>query len=279
MRRIWQSIRSNSMAMAGLIITSLFLLSIVLGPILIPHSLTATAYDRILEAPSLAHPFGTDSYGRDVLVRVLYGARISLGISITGVTLAAVLGTLIGMAAGYIGRFYDSAPMRVMDLLFAFPAFVLALFLMVILGFGVANVALAIALVYVPIFARLARNMTVTIKSEPYVQAARLQGQSTIRLLCRELLPNISAPLLVQAGVGIAFGVIIESGLSFLGLGVQPPTPSLGVIMADGQEYFRRAPWVLTLTGLFVSAGLLGINLLGDGFRDLADPRLRKRTS
>ena len=167
--------------------------------------------------------------------------------------------------------------MRVVDLLFAFPSFVLALFLMVVLGFGVVNVVIAIALVYFPLFARLARNTALLVKEEPYVQAARLMGQSTPRILFREILPNIGAPILVQASVGVAFGVVIEAGLSFLGLGVQPPTPSLGVIMADGREYFQRGPWVLTLSGLFISIALLGLNLLGDGIRDLIDPRLRER--
>ena len=145
--------------------------------------------------------------------------------------------------------------MRFADLLFAFPSFVLALFLMVVLGFGVTNVILAIALVYVPIFARLARNIALTVREEAYVQAARLMGQSTARILGREILPNIMAPIMVQASISIAFGVIIEAGLSFLGLGVQPPTPSLGVIMADGREYFNQGPWVLTLAGLFISIG------------------------
>jgi peptide/nickel transport system permease protein len=149
----------------------------------------------------------------------------------------------------------------------------------VVLGYGSANVALAIALTYLPIFARLARNMTLLVREEPYVEAARLMAQSTPRILLREILPNIAAPLIVQATIGIAFGIIIEAGLSFLGIGVQPPTPSLGVIMADGREYFQRGPWVLTMTGLAISVALLGLNLLGDGLRDLMDPRLRQGAS
>ena len=155
----------------------------------------------------------------------------------------------------------------------------LALFLMVVLGFGVANVVIAIGLVYVPIFARLCRNLALALREEPYIQAARLMGQHTARILAREMLPNIGAPILVQASISVAFGVIIEAGLSFLGLGVQPPTPSLGIIMADGREYFNQGPWVLTLTGLYISFGLLGLNLLGDGLRDLTDPKLRERAS
>jgi peptide/nickel transport system permease protein len=212
-----------------------------------------------------------------VLTRILYGARVSLLVSAGGVAMAAIVGTAAGMISGYRRGVADLLLMRLADLLFSFPSFVLALFLMVALGFGGANVSVAIALTYFPLFARLARNMTLLVRAEPYVEAARLMGQSTTRILLREILPNIAAPLIVQATIGIAFGIVIEAGLSFLGVGVQPPTPSLGVIMADGREYFQRAPWVLTLTGLAVSIALLGLNLFGDGLRDLMDPRLRER--
>ena len=188
----------------------------------------------------------------------------------------ALLGTAIGMAGAWRGGMAEAAAMAGCDLLFAFPSFVLALFLMVVLGFGVPNVIVAIGLTYLPIFARLARNLTRTLMHEPFVQAARLMGQPPARILLREILPNILSPLMVQASIGVAFAIVMEAGLSFLGLGVQPPTPSLGVILADGREYFQRAPWVLTLTGLVVSVALLGLNLLGDGLRDLTDPRLRR---
>jgi peptide/nickel transport system permease protein len=270
---------SNRTARAGALVVATFLLAVSVGGALMPYSATDMDFVNLLAPPSLAHPFGTDSFGRDVLTRVLLGGRISLAISVTGVTLAAIAGVLAGLFAAWYGGAIDQLLMRFADLLFAFPSFVLALFLMVALGFGVTNVIFAIALVYVPIFARLTRNLAITIREEPYVQAARLMGQSTPRILLREILPNIMAPILVQASISIAFGVIIEAGLSFLGLGVQPPTPSLGVIMADGREYFNQGPWVLTLTGVFISFGLLGLNLLGDGLRDLTDPKLRERSS
>ena len=270
---------SNRTARAGVIIVGLFLLAISVGGALMPYSAVDMDFVNILSPPSWIHPFGTDSFGRDVLTRVLLGGRTSLAISVTGVTLAALVGIPAGIAAAWYGSVIDQALMRTADLLFAFPSFVLALFLMVVLGFGVTNVVFAIALVYVPIFARLARNLAMTVREEAYVQAARLMGQSTPRILFREILPNIMAPILVQASISVAFGVIIEAGLSFLGLGVQPPTPSLGVIMADGREYFNQGPWVLTLAGLFISFGLLGLNLLGDGLRDLTDPKLRERAS
>jgi peptide/nickel transport system permease protein len=267
----------NRTALTGVVVTLLMLVAVTIGAELMPYSAVDMDFINILAPPSFEHPFGTDSFGRDVLTRVLYGGRVSFLVSGSGVALGAALGVTVGLVSAWYGRWIDGTLMRVVDLLFAFPSFVLALFLMVVLGFGVVNVAIAIALVYFPLFARLARNTALLVKEEPYIQAARLMGQSTPRILFREILPNIGAPILVQASVGVAFGVVIEAGLSFLGLGVQPPTPSLGVIMADGREYFQRGPWVLTLSGLFISVALLGLNLLGDGLRDLTDPRLRER--
>ncbi len=275
MRSIGAAMRNRTL-LAGLVITALVLFGVTAGAALSPYSATNMDFVDVLQPPSWAHPLGTDSFGRDVLTRVLVGGRISLIISFSGVALATVVGTTTGMIAAWQEGAAETALMGVVDLLFAFPSFVLALFLMVILGFGLQDVVIAIALVYFPIFARLARNLTAVLKQEPYVQAARLIGQPAPMILVQEILPNILSALMVQASVAVAFGVIIEAGLSFLGLGVQPPTPSLGVIMADGREYFGTAPWVLTLTGLAVSVALLGLNLLGDGLRDLSDPKLRQ---
>ncbi len=276
---VLRELRQNRVAAVGLGITTFVLLAIAIGPSLSPYDPSMMDFTAILQPPSWAHPFGTNSFGMDVLTRVLYGARNSLLISIVGVVLGGGLGTLIGMTSAYVGRWFDAIAMRFVDLVFSFPIFVLALMLMLVLGFGVQNVIVAIAIVYIPNFARLARNTTMIVKSEPYVQAAQVMGQSRIRIMVREILPNIAAPLFVQFTVGLAFAIIIEAGLSFLGLGVQPPTPSLGVMMADGKDYFHRGPWVLTLTGLALMVTILGLNLLGDGLRDLLDPRLRRRSA
>ncbi|MGH6681929.1 MAG: ABC transporter permease [Bradyrhizobium sp.] len=273
-----QTLFANRTARIGTIVMLIAVLAVIFGPFASPYSPTKMNFAALLKAPSLTHPFGTDSFGRDVLTRVLYGGRVSFLVSLIGVGLAAIVGSLAGMVSAYGGGLVDAVVMRTSDLLFAFPSFVLALFLMVVLGFGVENVIIAIALVYLPIFARLSHNTALVIRDEPFIQAARLMGQSPSRILFGEILPNIAAPLVVQLTIGLAFGIVIEAGLSFLGLGVQPPTPSLGVIMADGREYFSRAPWVLTLTGLTISVALLGLNLLGDGLRDLTDPRLRGGT-
>ena len=278
-QNLGRELRQNRVALAGFSITFFVVLAIAIGPSISPYDPATMDFTAILQPPSWKHPFGTNSFGMDVLTRVLYGARNSLLISVAGVSLGAVAGVLIGMTSAYVGKWIDAIAMRLVDLLFSFPIFVLALMLMLILGFGVQNVIIAIALVYIPNFARLARNTTMVVKSEPYVQAAQVMGQPRIRIMVREILPNIAAPLFVQLTVGLAFGIIIEAGLSFLGLGVQPPTPSLGVMMADGKDYFHRGPWVLTLTGLALMFAILGLNLLGDGLRDLLDPRLRRRSA
>ena len=266
----------NRTLLVGGLVTALVLLGVALGPLLSPYQPDAMDFVDVLTPPDAAHWLGTDSFGRDVLSRVMACGRISLLVSVGGVLFGALIGTALGMTAAWRGGWRETGLMAACDLLFAFPSFVLALFMVVVLGFGLHDVVIAIGLTYLPIFARLSRNLTRSLLQEPFVQAARLMGQRPARILAVEILPNIASTLLVQASIGVACGIVMEAGLSFLGLGVQPPTPSLGVILADGREYFQRAPWVLTLTGLVVSVALLGLNLLGDGLRDLTDPRLRK---
>ncbi len=269
---------THRLAPLGALVTCLVLLFVGVGPALSPYDPTHMDVLALLAPPDWQHPFGTDALGRDVLTRVLAGARLSLTVSATGVALAALAGTLAGLIAAERGGLLAAVLLRLSDLLFSFPSFVLALFLVVVLGFGTGTLILAIALVYAPIFVRLSRNLAASARGQTYVTAARVIGQSSRSILLREILPNIAGPLLVQATLGLAFGIVIEAGLSFIGLGVQPPQPSLGTIMAEGREVFGQAPWVLTLTGLFIALTLLGLNLLGDGLRELADPKLRGRS-
>ncbi|BAQ49817.1 MULTISPECIES: ABC transporter permease [Methylobacterium] len=269
---------AHRLAPLGAFVTGLVALLVGLGPALSPYDPTHMDVLAFLMPPDWQHPFGTDALGRDVLTRVLAGARLSLAVSAAGVALAAFAGTLAGLIAAERGGLPAAVLLRLSDLLFSFPSFVLALFLVVVLGFGTGTLILAIALVYTPIFVRLSRNLAASARGQTYVAAARVIGQSSASILLREILPNIAGPLLVQATLGLAFGIVIEAGLSFIGLGVQPPQPSLGTIMAEGREVFGQAPWVLTLTGLFIAFTLLGLNLLGDGLRELADPKLRGRS-
>lgn len=274
---LWRIMRHKT-ACVGLVICGLVFLGVVVGPWLMPYGAEDMDFMAVLSPPSLSHPLGTDSFGRDVLVRVMVGGQVSLLISFSAIALGSIAGCAFGICAGYYGGWVDLVVMRLMDLLFAFPSFILALLLMVLFGFSTENIIFAIALVYLPIFARIARNSTNMVRAEPYVEASRLMGRNPATIMFTQILPNISAPLMVQASAGLAFAIILEAGLSFIGLGVQPPTPSLGGIMADGREYFSRGPWVLTLSGVVISIALLGINLLGDGLRDLTDPRLRERS-
>ena len=273
---MWRQFARNRVAQVGLGITLSALLLIVAVQLFSPYDPNDKDYMAILEAPSWLHPFGTDSFGQDVLTRVAHGAQVSLLVSFAGLVGGGLAGTAVGMASGFRGGLVDAVATRAVDLLYSFPTYVLALCLMLLLGYGTRSVALAIALVYVPNFARLSRSMTLSARNENFVVAARLMGQRPVRILLREILPNIAAPLMVQFSAGLGFGIILEAGLSFVGLGVQPPTPSLGVMMADGKDYFQNGPWVLTLTGLSVAWIILGLNLLGDGLRDALDPRLRR---
>jgi peptide/nickel transport system permease protein len=269
---MWRRFRASASAQFGALVVAVALLVIVAVRLGSPYDPNDKDYMAILQPPTWLHPFGTDSFGQDVLTRVAYGAQVSLGVSVSGLLLAGLVGTLIGMACGYWGGLVDLAFSRLVDLLYSFPTYVLALCLMLLLGYGTTSVALAIALVYLPNFARLSRSMTASVGRENYITAARLMGQGPARILLAEILPNIAAPLLVQFSAGIGFGIILEAGLSFVGLGVQPPTASLGVMMADGKDYFQNGPWVLTLTGFAVAWMILGLNLLGDGLRDMLDP-------
>jgi peptide/nickel transport system permease protein len=275
-RLLWEQIYQSKSAFVGFIIVIIALLLIIFGSFLYGYSPTKMNISEALRPPSWSHLFGTDSMGRDVFTRIVYGTRISLLISFSGIFLAALLGVIFGMISGYYGGRIDDLLMRICDFFFAFPSYVLALFLMVILGFGITNVIFAITLVYFPIFARLMRGMTQLIKAEQFVEANITLGLSDFKIMFVEILPNGLSPIIVQGTIGIAFAVVLEAGLSFLGLGVQPPTPSLGIILADGKEYLRMAPWIVGMTGVMISVMLLGFNLLGDGFRDYLDPKLAR---
>jgi len=275
-RLLWEQIYQSKSAFAGFILVILVFVLTLSGPLFYGYSPTKMNISEALRPPSKAHLFGTDSMGRDVFTRIVYGTRVSLVISFLGIFLGALLGVLIGMTSGYYGGLMDDLLMRICDFFFAFPSYVLALFLMVILGFGVMNMMFAIMLVYLPIFARLMRGMTQLVKAEQFVEANITLGMSDFQVMFVEILPNGIGPIIVQATIGIAFAVVLEAGLSFLGLGVQPPTASLGIILADGKEYLRMAPWIVGMTGAMISLMLLGFNLLGDGFRDYLDPKLAR---
>jgi peptide/nickel transport system permease protein len=245
----------------------------ILAPLIAPHDPDAIDANRILAAPNLAHPFGSDALGRDVLSRVIFAYRVSLSVAVGSVVLAFVIGVPLGLLAGYHGGWIDTLIMRPIDMLLALPALLLAVALIAILGPGSLIALLAIAVIYIPILARVVRSSTLVVSSQTYVEGARARGSSSLRILARHVLPNALGPAIVQATVLMGFALQIEAALSFLGLGAQPPTPSLGVMLADGRDVLTRAPWAEVFPGLAIAITVLAFNLLGDGLRRRLDPR------
>jgi len=260
-------------------VSSLLLLAIVLIAVfdetLAPYGPNDISVEDRLQAPSWAHPFGTDDLGRDILSRVILGAGVSLRVGFLAVGIALVVGTLVGLLAGYYGRWVDDVLMRVMDMLFAFPAVLLAIAVLAVRGPGSGNTALAIGIVYIPVFARVTRASVLGVREEVYVRASRSVGASDFRLITRHVLPNAAPPIIVQTSISLAFAVLAEAALSFLGLGTQPPNPSWGLMLAEGRGYIDIAWWLAFFPGMAIFLTVLCFNLLGDGLRDVLDPRQR----
>ncbi len=260
----------------GMGLVALFLIVGILGALeLTPYPPTEQhAADR-LQGPGGVYILGTDQFGRDIASRMMVGAANSLKVTLLSVTLSTLVGTSIGTISGYIGGSIDTAIMRIMDIFFAFPTLLLALLVVAVLGPGLSNTVLAITVVYSPIFARVARGPVLAVKEMEFVSAARCLGTREWRILLRHVLPNTLAPLIVQASLALSWALITEAGLSFLGLGTQPPDPSWGSMLSDGRKLAEFAPWLMVFPGLAIMLGVLGFNLLGDGLRDVLDPRLR----
>ena len=270
---IWRQFRKQRLALIGGGILAGFILVALLAPLLAPQDpLAQDLYGR-LQPPSTSHLLGTDDFGRDILSRIIYGARISLRIGLITISLALTGGTLLGLVAGYRGGFADRLIMRLMDLMLAFPAILLAIAIVAVIGPGIDNVILAVCIVLVPQFARLVRASVLTVRETTYVEAARALGASDPRVLFYGILPNCTAPLIVQATLGMGTAILGAAGLSFLGLGAQPPAPEWGAMLAGGRELLLRAPWVMTFPGLAIFTVVLGLNLFGDGLRDALDPK------
>jgi peptide/nickel transport system permease protein len=265
----------NRLALAGMIISGLVMLTAILAPLLAPYDPLAMSLAVRLQPPSAAHLMGTDHLGRDILSRIIYGARISLEVAVVAVALGTVLGLIAGAAAGFLGGRTDMIIMSVMDAIYAFPAILLALVLVAALGGSLLTVMTAIAIVRIPIFARTVRGSILSEREKEYIQAARCVGQRQFWILARHILPNILAPLIVVTTTYFATAIVVEASLSFLGLGVPPPAASWGVMLNDGRKYMEQYPHVAIFPGLAISLTVLGFNFLGDGLRDVLDPRLK----
>ena len=269
----WKRLLKNRLAAAGGLLLLGFLLLAIAAPLAAPHDPFAQNLYERLQPPSLANPFGTDDFGRDVLSRVVHGARISLRVGVTAVLIALIVGVPIGLASGYWGGALDQALMRAMDLMLAFPSILLAIAIVAILGPGLDNAMLAVGIVAVPQYARLVRASALVVRGQDYVQAVRALGARDFQILFFSVLPNCLTPLIVQSTLGLATAILDAAGLSFLGLGAQPPAPEWGAMLTGGRELVLRAPWVLTFPGMAIFLTVLAFNLLGDGLRDALDPR------
>lgn len=282
LREFWSYFSANRGALAGLIIVASVLLVALFAPVLAPHAPNLTNSAVFLQPPawqtggSWRYPLGTDAIGRDILSRLMHGARLSLVIGLAVVTLSVIVGTVLGLLAGYFRGVFEIAIMRLMDIILTLPSLLLAIVIVAILGPGLMNAMLAVAIVVLPHYVRITRAAVIAETSRDYVTAARMSGASRLRLMFSEILPNCTAPLIVQASLGVSTAILDAAALGFLGLGAQPPSPEWGTMLADAREFVLRAWWVVTFPGLAILITVLAFNLLGDGLRDAFDPKLKR---
>jgi peptide/nickel transport system permease protein len=260
----------DAKALVGAVVLLLLVIAALLAPLLAPYDPNSMDY-MMMEAPSLTHPLGTDDLGRDLLSRLIYGTRISLFVGVSTVAIALVAGVVLGLLAGYYGGWLDAIIMRYIDLQWAFPNFLIAVYLVAIVGTGLSNVIVAVSLAFVDDFARIVRGMVLSIKEEQYIDAARTMGASDWRIMWRHILPNAMAPIIVQATISVSYAILAEATLSFLGLGVEADTPTWGLILSEGRSFISRLWWVGVFPGLFIMITVLSINFLGDALRDALD--------
>ncbi len=265
----------HPLIVTGGLILSLMGIAALFGPQLSPYDPDLMDFTATFAPPSPTHLFGTDEFGRDIFSRVLYGAAVSYRVAFVAVFISATLGVLLGAVAGYAGGWLDELVMRFMDVLFAFPAVLLAITVMAILGRGVTNAMIAIAIVYIPIFARVTRGAVISVKGRDFVSAARALGQNSGAIVFKHVLPNALGPVIVQTSLSLAFAILAEAALSYFGLGTQPPDASWGRMLSEGRAYFAQAPWMGIFPGLAIMLSVMGFNFVGDGLRDLLDPRLK----
>jgi len=273
----WRRLVSSNTARLGMVIVLAFVLIAILAPIVRPYDPTIDSNLTMrLKPPSREHPFGTDNLGRDVLVRIMHGARVSLRVGFISVGIALTIGTFLGLVAGYLRGWPDNVIMRSMDILLAFPGMLLAIAIVAVRGPGLNNTMIAIGVVSIPYYARLARSMVLSASEQEYVTAARCVGVTEARIIFRHIFPNILSPIIVQATLGLADAILSAAGLGFLGLGAQPPTPEWGAMLSDSYKSLTTGSWwVILFPGLAIMLSVLGFNLFGDGLRDALDPRLR----
>jgi len=282
LREFWNHFKPNKGAVVGLALIIAFVIIAILAPLLAPYDPTLLQDNALrlppiwAEAGTWSYPLGTDDVGRDILSRLIHGARISMGIGFAVVILSLSMGLFLGIFAGYYGGKVDRLIMRFIDIVMAFPSILLAITVVSVMGPGISNAIIAVAIVAVPNFTRIVRASVMAERKKQYVMASKTFGASDLRIMFNEILPNCLAPLIVQATLGFSDGILNAAALGFLGLGAQPPTPEWGTMLADSRPFIESSPWMVTLPGLCILFSVLGFNLFGDGLRDALDPRLKK---
>lgn len=275
LRATVETVLQNRLAVIGLGVLAVLVIVAIFAPLIAPYDINDVNISDRFSPPSGDYLFGTDELGRDIFSRVVIAARVSLRVGFIAVGIALAVGVPIGLVSGYYGGWVDSFLMRVMDVLFSFPAILLAIAILAVLGPGVGNAMVAIGIVYTPIFARITRGSVLSVKNQVFVTAARSLGAKDGRILRTHILPNVVAPIIVQTSLSLAFAILSEAALSFLGLGVQPPDPAWGRMLADGRSFFQDAPWMAIFPGLAILLTVMSFNFVGDGLRDALDPQQR----
>lgn len=275
MNELWYQFRKNTLALAALCLIAVLGLTAVFANWIAPYDPFEMSMDAMLSGPSANHWFGTDQFGRDLFSRILYGTRISFKVGLISVSIALAAGMFIGVIAGFFGSWIDLLLSKVIEVLFAFPDIFMALVIMSILGASITNLMIAIGIVYTPIFARIARGAVLEVKGALFIEVARSIGVNKWNIIKRHVLPNILAPLIVQTTLSLAFAILSEAALSFLGLGVEPDTPSWGILLNEGKDWMEMAWWLAVFPGIAITLAVLSFNLMGDGLRDALDPKMR----
>jgi peptide/nickel transport system permease protein len=274
--RVGRQVMTRPLTLAGAVIALIFVLAALIGPIVTPHDPDAIYYSAVLSPPSGTFPFGTDDTGHDILSRVIAGSRVSLAVGLVSVGIAMIGGSLLGLLAGYLGGWVDQLIMRFMDIMLAFPDILLAIVIIAILGPGLGNVMIAVGIGAIPVYTRTVRAAVLSVREQDFVEAARALGASSWRIMTAHILRNVTAPIIVLATLGVGLAILTAAGLSFVGLGAQPPTPEWGDMLNESQNYLQQAWWMAAFPGAAITLTVIGLNLLGDGLRDVLDPTMRQ---
>jgi peptide/nickel transport system permease protein len=272
---VWKRLKKNKMAMVGLGVILVLIVVSIFAPVIAPFGYDYQQLGNRLQGPSATHWFGTDHLGRDIFSRIVYGSRVSLQVGLISISIATFVGGLLGAVAGYYGGHFDTAVMRFMDILLAIPGILLAISIVATLGPGITNLMIAVGIGAIPVEARVIRASVMTVRDQEFVEAAKAVGTSDLRIIFRHILPNAIAPIIVQSTLGVAGAILAAAGLSFIGLGIQPPSPEWGAMLSEGRQHLRDHWHVTTFPGLAIMITIFALNLLGDGLRDALDPKLR----